>query len=265
MNAWQALRHDGNTVAVLWQRDLKRFWRQPTRLIGALGQPIIFWCVIGTGFSSTFKLGQTNMGYQEYFFPGVVMMIALFASIFASVSVIDDRHQGFLQAVMAGPGSRLALALGKSLGSASVAMVQIVLFLALAPLAGFSLAQIDWPLLFGTLTAACLGLCALGFAVAWWLDNVQAYHAIQMTLLVPLWILSGAMFPGSDEHPLFGWVMTCNPLSYAVSAVRHALYGGAAPISTTLPVVAPVALVVVVGFSCVCMVLAMWTCRLRRT
>lgn len=265
MTALRALKYDCATIGVLWRRDLKRFWRQPSRLIGALGQPIIFWCVIGTGLSSTFRLAQSDVNYQEYFFPGVVMMIALFASIFASVSVIDDRHQGFLQAVMAGPGSRLALALGKSLGSASVAMVQIVLFLTLAPLAGFDLLHIDWLLLFGTLVSACLGLCALGFAVAWWLDNVQAYHAIQMTLLVPLWVLSGAMFPGSDEHPLFGWVMTCNPLSYAVTGVRHALYGGIAPTATTLPVAAPTALAIVAAFAVVAVTFAMWACRQRRT
>ncbi|RYF09070.1 MAG: ABC transporter [Deltaproteobacteria bacterium] len=230
-----AFAFDMATIQVLWWRDMKRFWRQPSRLVGALGQPIIFWGVIGSGMASTFTLPGSPVGYLEYFYPGVVLMVALFASIFASVSVIDDRHQGFLQAVLAGPGSRTALVLGKCLGSASVALLQIGLFLALAPYAGFDLSAVHWPLLLGTLVAACLGLCALGFAAAWFLDNVQAYHAIQMTFLVPLWVVSGAMFPPSQDAPRgFVWAMQFNPVAYAVSAVRHALVRGVHPAAAFL-------------------------------
>jgi daunorubicin resistance ABC transporter membrane protein len=256
-----AVGYDWSTIQVLWRRDLKRFWRQPTRLIGALGQPIIFWGVIGSGLSATFQLPGAGVGYLEYFYPGVVLMVALFASIFASVSVIEDRHGGFLQAVLAGPGSRFALVIGKSLGSASVALVQIAAFLALAPLAGFDVTRVDWPLLLGALVAASVGLSALGFAAAWWLDNVQAYHAIQMTLLVPLWVVSGAMFPPPADSPAFAWVMGLNPVAYAVAAVRHALYGGLAPSATVLPVSPLEALGVVGAFAAVAVLLATLACR----
>src|SRR4051812_12731775 len=119
------LQYDWATVHVLWRRDLLRLFRQPSRLVGALGQPVIFWAVIGSGMAHTFVLPGTNLDYSEYFFPGVVLMVGLFASIFASVSLIEDRHQGFLQAVLAGPSARWALVGGKCLGSASVALVQI--------------------------------------------------------------------------------------------------------------------------------------------
>jgi daunorubicin resistance ABC transporter membrane protein len=230
-----SLGYDWATITVLWRRDLLRFLRQPSRLVGALGQPVIFWVIIGSGMANTFRLPGSALSYQEYFFPGVVMMIGLFASIFASVSVIDDRHQGFLQAVVAGPGSRLALVLGKCLGSASVAMLQMALFLCLAPLAGFALGSIDWGSLALAALLSTVGLSALGFAVAWALDNVQAYHAIQMTLLVPAWVVSGAMFPYSSGDTVFAWAMACNPLAYAVCAVRTALYHGAPPPGTVLP------------------------------
>ena len=95
-----ALAHDWDTIAVLWRRDLMRFFRQPSRLVGALGQPIIFWGVIGSGMTQTFRLNESGGDYMTFFFPGVVMMVLVFASIFASVGVIEDRHQGFLQAVM---------------------------------------------------------------------------------------------------------------------------------------------------------------------
>lgn len=222
------LAYEWATISVLWQRDLKRFLRQPTRLIGALGQPIIFWGVIGGGLSESFQIAGTPVDYREYFYPGVVMMVALFASIFASVSIIEDRHQGFLQAVLAGPGSRLAMVLGKALGSASVALIQIGLFLSLAPLAGFAWGQIDWVALTCCLLATTLGLSAFGLCVAWALDNVQAYHAVQMTFLVPLWVVSGAMFPASGDG-LLRKQMAFNPLSYANEAVRQALYGTQTP------------------------------------
>src|SRR5690606_2453661 len=131
--------------------------------------------------------------------------------------------------VLAGPGSRFALVAGKSLGSTTLAGLQAIVFVLLAPLAGFSLFSIHWPLLIAALALTSLALTALGFAVAWWLDNTQAYHAVQMTALVPLWVLSGAMFPATGLSSGWSLVQLLNPVSYAVSAVRHALYGGAAP------------------------------------
>jgi len=224
-----ALAYDLATTIVLARRDLVRFFRQPSRLVGALGQPIIFWLVIGGGLSGTFRLPGADISYLAYFFPGVVLMVVLFAAIFTTASVIEDRHRGFLQSVQAGPGSRAALVLGKTLGSASVALTQAALFLLLAPAAGFPYGSIDWPLLLAALALAAVALAALGFAVAWGLDHVQGYHAIQMTVLVPLWVVSGAMFPAPAGHPAFAAAMRANPLAHAVSAARRALAGGGAP------------------------------------
>ena len=235
ITAARALRFDAATVAVLWRRDLVRFFRQPSRLVGALGQPILFWLVIGAGMSGTFRYGPeakeagARTGYLAYFYPGVVLMVVLFAAIFTTLSVIEDRHRGFLQSVLAGPGSRTALVLGKTAGSASVALSQAALFLALAPAAGFSLAAVDWPILVAALGLVALALAGIGFAVAWAVDSPQGYHAIQMTLLVPLWVLSGAMFPVPADRPGLAAVMRADPISYAVSAVRHALAGPGAP------------------------------------
>jgi daunorubicin resistance ABC transporter membrane protein len=224
-----ALAYDLATTLVLARRDLVRFFRQPSRLVGALGQPVIFWLVIGGGLSGTFRLPGADVSYLAYFFPGVVLMVVLFAAIFTTASVIEDRHRGFLQSVQAGPGSRAALVLGKTLGSAAVALTQAALFLVLAPGAGFRYGAIDWPVLVAALALAAVALAALGFAVAWGLDNVQAYHAVQMTLLVPLWVVSGAMFPAPAGHPGLAAAMRANPLAHAVSAARRALAGPAAP------------------------------------
>jgi daunorubicin resistance ABC transporter membrane protein len=216
-------------MGVLWRRDLVRFFRQPSRLAGALGQPILFWLVIGSGLSATFRMPGTGVSYLSYFYPGVVLMVVLFAAIFTTLSVIEDRHRGFLQAVRAGPGSTAALVLGKVLGSGSVALSQAALFLALAPAAGYPYGSVRWPLLLAALALAAVALASVGFAVAWAVDNVQGYHAIQMMLLVPLWVVSGAMFPPGPDQPVFSAVMRANPVAWAVSAARRALAGEGAP------------------------------------
>jgi ABC-type multidrug transport system permease subunit len=223
-----ALAYDVATARVLARRDLVRFFRQPSRLVGALGQPLIFWLVIGGGLSATFHLGGAPASYLRFFFPGVVLMVVLFAAIFTTASVIEDRHRGFLQSVQAGPGSRAALVVGKSLGSTLVALSQATLFLLLAPAAGFPYAAIDVPLLAAALALSALALAAAGFTVAWGLDHVQGYHAVQMTLLVPLWVVSGAMFPVPEGHPALAAAMRANPIAHAVSAARRALGGDGA-------------------------------------
>jgi len=228
-SAWA---EDASTVAVLVRRDLVRFWREKSRVVGALIQPLIFWLIIGSGMSGTFALSSDReVGYMQYFYPGVVLMVVLFTAIFATMSVIEDRHGGFLQAVLVAPGSRGAVVFGKCLGASAVALAQSGLFLLLAPFAGFELGAIHWPLLLAHLSLACFALCTLGFGVAWWLDSTAGYHVVMSVLLLPMWILSGAMFPGG-ERGWVRWVERLDPMSYSVTGVRRALYGGQLPEGT---------------------------------
>ena len=253
------------TIRVLVQRDLLRFFREKSRVVGALLQPLIFWLVIGSGMSSTFRLpGAEGVDYLEYFYPGVLIMVVLFTAIFTTMSVIEDRHSGFLQGVLVAPGSRAAVVLGKCFGSAAVALSQGALFLLLMPLAGFQLAHVLWwPLLCG-LVLTCLSLCSLGFAVAWWLDSTAGYHVVMSLLLLPLWILSGAMFP-ARSGTLLGAIVSANPMSYAVSAVRRGLYGAALP-QGMLPLGrgAWLEVLVLLAFSVASTLLAVRVCYRRR-
>src|SRR5256885_7179358 len=141
------------------------------------------------------------------------------------MSVIEDRHKGFLQAVLVAPASRAALVLGKTLGGVAIALMQAAIFLALAPLAGFDVRAIEWAQLALSLVLIGVGLSSMGFAIAWWLDSTQGYHVVMSVLLIPLWILSGAMFPVSGAAPVLGWLMRCNPMAYAVAGLRRSLYG----------------------------------------
>jgi daunorubicin resistance ABC transporter membrane protein len=220
------------TVAALAGRDLRRFFRQPSRIIGSAAQPLILWAVLGAGLGGSFRpAGGSGVDYLGYFYPGVVVLTLLFSAIFSTISVIEDRHHGFLQAVLAAPVSRAALVLGKTLGGVAIATMQAAILLALAPLAGFHAATMNWPLLALALPLSALGFTALGFAMAWWIDSTQGYHAVMMGALIPLWMLSGAMFPPSPsgESHWIDRLMAFDPMTYTVSVIRRGFHGDALP------------------------------------
>jgi len=247
---------------MLLRRDLVRFFRQRSRIVGALLQPLIFWLVIGSGLSGSFRMpsGQP-IGYMQYFYPGTLVLVVLFTSIFTTMSVIEDRQRGFLQAVLTAPVARLSLVLGKSAGSVAIALLQGALFLLLSPLAGFAPTAVNWPLLALALALIGLSLSSVGFAIAWWLNSTQGYHVLMTVLLIPLWILSGAMFPPEGARSWLRTLMNWNPLAYGVGLVRSALHGGA---GAALPLTTGLELLVVAGFAAAAVALASAVCS-RRT
>jgi ABC-2 type transport system permease protein len=249
------------TVRVLVARDLKRFFRQRSRVVGALVQPLIFWLVIGSGLQSSFRMaGAEQVGYVQYFYPGIVMLVVLFTSIFTTMSVIEDRHKGFLQAVLVAPASRTALVLGKTLGGVAIALAQAALFLALLPLAGYDATKVAWPELAAVLFCTSVGLSSLGFGIAWWLDSTQGYHVVMSVLLIPLWILSGAMFPMQGGPAAIAWIMRLNPMAYCVSGIRRALDGGQS-LTTLGGSSHALELAVVAIFAIVTIAWATWMCK----
>jgi ABC-2 type transport system permease protein len=253
----------------LAQREVVRFLRQRSRLIGALAQPMIFWVLFGTGLSGSFRMpgADGGMTYQAYFLPGIAAMIVMFTSIFSAISVIQDRNEGFLQGVLASPASRTAIVLGKLGGGTLLAVVQGLLFIAVAPLlAWVGLAPeiplpsspLAWLGTVGMLVVMGLGLCGLGYAFAWKLDSVQGFHAIMSVLLFPMWLLSGAFFPAEGSGWL-AWIIRVNPLTYAVAGLRHAM--AVDPAETAgLPSMG-VCIAVSLLFAAVCLALDVWLTR----
>jgi ABC-2 type transport system permease protein len=211
-------------AATLWWRELVRFYRQPSRVAGTVGTPLLFWLLIGLGFGDSFRGGPMPMGYLEYFFPGTILLVVLFTSIFSNMSVIEDRREGFLLSVLVAPIARGALVLGKVLGGATLALAQGLIFVALAPLVGIRLGLLQALEVAGILFLIALTLTSLGFYFAWRLDSVQGFHGIMNLLLMPMWMLSGALFPVSGAHNWIGWVMRANPLTYGLAALRGVFY-----------------------------------------
>jgi len=209
----------------LWWREIVRFYRQPARVSGVIISPLLFWVVIGAGFGTSLRTQATGEGnFLNYFFPGALIMIVLFTSIFTMMSVIDDRKEGFLLSVLVAPVPRSAIVLGKVLGGTTLATVQGMIFLIFAPFAGVHLSLFQVFLVAIVVFLVSFALTALGFSIAWPMDSAQAFHGIVNLFLIPLWLLSGALFPLAGAS---GWIralMQLNPLTYGVEALRALLY-----------------------------------------
>ena len=215
-------------VRALWWRDVIRFLRQRNRIIGALATPLVFWLLVGSGFSPSFHQteGAAHSSYLAYFFPGIILLIMLFTAIFSTISVIEDRREGFLQGALVAPLSPAAIPLGKFLGGTTLAVLQALFFCLLAPLAGISIGGLQFLLLIPALILAGFSMTGLGFLVAWPMDSTQGFHAIMNIFLMPLWMMSGALFPMPAGSGWLYWVGLLNPVSYCVSAIRDALMIG---------------------------------------
>lgn len=238
-----------NAVRVLHYREWIRFLRSPGRIIGAIGAPLIFWVLLGSGMNTSFQ-SQTlspGGGYLEYFFPGMLAMVVFFTSIFASISLIEDRREGFLQMVLVTGTPRSAIVLGKVLGSATLATAQATLLLVMLPIMGVMPAWQGVLLSVVVIFVMSFTLSALGFLCAWRFNSVQSFHSVMNLLLFPMWLLSGALFPALGASPWIRWVMAINPLTYGVLPLRNALYTGA--MYHTLGESFWICMVVLTGFS----------------
>lgn len=231
----------------LWRREVVRFLREPSRVASAAVTPLLFWGLIGSGFSGAFRLPGGSpeaeaTGFLEYFYPGTLMLVLLFAAIFSTISLIEDRREGFLQGVLAAPVPRLAVVAGKVAGGATLAWLQAAPILLLAPLAGVPWSAASLAAAAGVMVLVAVELAAVGVVFAWRTSSVQGFHAVMNLLLMPLWLLSGAFFPVSAAPGWLAAVMRLNPLTYALAALRGALYS-TSPVpdagATGLPAVAP--------------------------
>jgi ABC-2 type transport system permease protein len=220
--------HDGVLLPAytLWLREIVRFYRQRARVVGVIASPLLFWIVIGSGFGTSFRSGEApgQAHYLDYFFPGALIMIVLFTAIFTMMSVIEDRKEGFLLSVLVAPVPRSAIVLGKVLGGTTLAAAQGLLFLVFAPFIGITFHPVQFALVVLVVFLVSFALTALGFAIAWPMDSTQAFHGIINLFLIPLWLLSGALFPLSGASGWLRALMRINPLTYGVDALRSLLY-----------------------------------------
>lgn len=214
-----------NVIYILWLRQLKRYLRSKSRIIGSLGQPLLFLVAMGFGLGSVFeRAGQGN--YIQFLAPGIIAMSIIFTSIFNGIEIIWDRKFGFLKETLVAPVSRIQIMIGRTVGGATVGTIQGIIVLGLSLAVGFrpvSFAGI-FPAIIVMFVTALL-FTALGTAVASLLDDMQGFQLIMNFLVMPLFFLSGAMFPLDGVPSLIMFTARIDPLSYGVDALRWLLTG----------------------------------------
>jgi ABC-2 type transport system permease protein len=232
-------------VGTLCWREIVRFVRQRSRVTGAFAQPLVFWVLLGGGLKASFRPPGVPDGtsYVAYFYPGAIALVLLFTAIFSTISVVEDRHAGFLQGVLVAPLNRSTIVLGQALGGTALALIQGMLFLLFAPAVGISLSALAVVCGVGVMFLMAFSLTNLGLVIAWRMDSTQGFHAIMNLILLPIWLLSGAFFPASGVTPWLSWLMQVNPLTYGMAALRHCLYLNSPAGVGEVPALAPSLLV----------------------
>jgi ABC-2 type transport system permease protein len=214
-----------NAIYILWLRQLKRHLRSRARVIGSLGQPLLFLVALGFGFGPIYrKAGGGN--YLQFLAPGIIAMAILFSGMFAGIEVIWDRQFGFLKETLVAPVSRTAIMVGRTFGGATVALIQGIIVLIMAIVVGFR--PVSWapiPLALGFMFLVGFLFTAFGTALASVLEDMQGFQIIMNFLIMPVFFLSGALFPLAGVPRGIAIASTLDPLSYGVDALRAILVG----------------------------------------
>jgi len=219
-----SLTNEIEAIYALWKRELISFFRSKSRLIGSLGMPFFFLAILGTGLNTIFNIpGQGN--YLEFITPGIIGMVLMFGSMFAGIIVIMDRQFGFLKETLVAPVSRLSIVLGKALGGATTAMVQGTIIMIVAIFLGVQIQAINLVLLFVFMMLISVMFVSLGIAIASRLEDMHGFQIIMNFLIMPLFFLSGALFPLSSAPELLRNAAYFDPLTYGVNGLRYLLLG----------------------------------------
>jgi ABC-2 type transport system permease protein len=221
----RGLRQDLRAISIVWRRELIRFRSDRLRAFSSLVQPVLFLLVLGTGLSALARRGlPAGIDFKTYIYPGVLAMSVLFTALFSAASIVWDREFGFLREMLVAPVSRSAIVIGKCLGGATVATLQGMVILALAGLAHVPYDPVLFLTLIGELLLLSFTLTAFGVMMAARIKQIQAFMALTQMLVMPLFFLSGALYP---LNGLPGWLTVLtrlDPLTYIVDPMRHAVF-----------------------------------------
>ncbi|TME58993.1 MAG: ABC transporter [Chloroflexi bacterium] len=213
-------------IYIIWYRDILRYWRDRWRLVASLAQPLLFLVVFGSGLSSALGRGSLfgtagGFSYIQFVYPGIIGMAILFTAIFGAMSIVWDREFGFLKEVLVAPIDRSAVAIGKALGSTTQAMIQGLILLVLAPFVGVKLSFLTIVELIPLAAVLAFGLSTFGVALASSMKSLQGFQVVMNFLMMPMFFLSGALFPLTN---LPGWMTVLtrlDPASYGVDPLRR--------------------------------------------
>src|ERR1700756_442088 len=211
-----------SAIYILWLRELKRYVRSRAQIVASLGQPMLYLLVLGFGLGPVFKRAG-NGDYFQFIAPGVIGMSVLFSSIFSGLGLLWDRQFGFLKETLVAPVSRLQIMIGRTLGGATVACIQGLLVMALCLIFGFRPAHfLAIPIALGFMVMIAILFAALGMAIGSGLQDMQGFQLIMNFLVLPIYFLSGAMFPLTGLGVVLTYITRIDPLAYGVDGMRNA-------------------------------------------
>lgn len=209
------------SIMTLIEREWRRFFMERSRSLGALLQPLLFLLVFGAGLHDHFHLGENSVHYSEYFFPGILGLVVLFSSIYATLTLVEDKRCGLFRLLLIGPAGYVGAVIGKVTATFSLSFVQSLLFLPLALLLGLQMSISSLLLAITLLALSSFLFSLIGVAMAWVCPSSSAFHALMSVILLPMWLLSGAMFP--VENGVFSLLASVNPMAYVVRGLRMSL------------------------------------------
>jgi len=212
-------------IYILWLRELKRYVRSRAQIVASLGNPLLYLLVLGFGLGPVFQRAG-NGNYFQFMAPGVIGMTVLFSSIFSGMAMLWDRQFGFLKETLVAPVPRLQIMIGRTMGGATVALIQGLLICTVCVIAGFRPAHLATvPIAFGFMVLIALLFAALGVAIGSSLQDMQGFQLIMNFLVMPIYFLSGALFPLTGLPTVLSYVTKADPLAYGIDGMRHMLLG----------------------------------------
>ena len=212
-----------NAIYVIVAREFKKFVRERSRLFSAIARPLLWLFIVGAGISRLVPR-DTGVPYTQFIFPGIIGMTILFSSIFSSISIIWDKEFGFMKEILVAPVSRLSIVIGKALSGTIVSTMQAVIILALFPIIGFKLGilQIIWVILISA--AISFSISSFGIVLATFYESYESFSVIMNFIIMPMFFLSGAMYPVKLLPEILRMVSKINPLTYGIDAIKHVVF-----------------------------------------
>lgn len=217
------LRGTLEAAGAIWQREFIRYWRDKTRIISTIVQPLMFLLIFGTGLQTTLARGNFGLNFVQFMFPGIIAMSIMSVSFFSTISTVWDREFGFLKEILVAPISRLSITLGKILGAVTIASIQGFLLLLLAPLLKIKLHPLTFPYLLLFMILVSFSIASLGLLIASLMKTTESFGLVMQLLIFPMFFISGAFFPLTGVPWWMRWLAAINPLSYGVDALRQVL------------------------------------------
>jgi len=222
--AMRPLLIDPEGIAMIWQRDMVRLWRQRSRLLGAVARALVWLFALGFGLRGS--LGSiAGFSYEQFVFPGVIAMTVIFSGLQSAISIVYDREFGFLKEVQVAPTPRSTMVIGKCLGGASSSTLQALIILLFAPFAAVSLTPLNVLATIVATFVTALAISSMGVVIAMWITDFENFGTFQNFITLPLYMFSGAIFPTRQVPPWLHTVLLINPLTYGVNAIRGVLLG----------------------------------------